>query len=261
MSGRIRAEATITSLPYPRWRYGLAALLTGAKTRIGDAEFSNPLLNLRVDTKPQAAHWVERNLALLPGLGLGFGEPKFEIPISRQSQEGAQRYLREKGLAKGDRPIGLHPGSGNPMRRWPEDRFVEIGKALAGKGNRILVFGGLGEAELAERVASGIGPGAASFCGDLPQVLALISLCRALAAADSGLAHCAAALGIPTLAIMGPSDENAYRPYGPHVRVLTNDVSCRPCYRPGGSICCPQKRRLCLDIGTDRVLAFLKEMI
>lgn len=260
MSGSIRAGAALPSLPYPRWRFGLAALSAGAKARIGDASLPNPLLNRTVDTKQSGRHWVERNLAMLEALGIACAEVKFEIPIDVRARATAVRFLNDFGLEDNGKPVGLHPGSGNPMRRWPEERFVKLGGLLAGQGKNIVVFGGPGEQELAGRVASGIGRGATAFCGNLVEALALISLCRAFAAADSGLAHCAAALGVPVLAIMGPSDDNVYRPYGPRVKVLTGRADCRPCYRPGKPIRCRHRNRPCLDIGAEEALEALREL-
>lgn len=253
-----KADWAISGLPYPRWRYGLAAMAAGAKARVGDAELSNPLLNQIVDTMARGAHWVERNLALLEGLGIDCAEAKYEIPVSPKGKSMAEGFLRDFGLAGRDKLIGFHPGSGNPMRRWPEARFVGLGKALTERGYRIVVFGGPGEQALASSVASGIGSGAAAFCGSLPDALALISLCRAFAAADSGLAHCAAALDVPTLALMGPSDERVYRPYGRRVKVLTGKADCRPCYRAGRPIRCRHQWRICLDIGVEEALEGLR---
>ncbi len=251
-------DAALPSLPYPRWRYGMASLFFGAKTRIGDVGLPNPLLNLMVDTKERGCHWVERNLAMLEGLGIAYAEAKFGIPVDEKSKATAIGFLKGYGLDDKGMLIGFHPGSGNPMRRWSSERFIELGRLLAGQGKHVVVFGGPGESDLAERVASGIGGKAASFCGSLQQALALISLCRSFVAADSGLAHCAAALEIPTLALMGPSDESMYRPYGPRVKVLTGKAECRPCYRPGRPIHCHHQRRICLDIGVEEALEGLR---
>lgn len=261
ISNKIRAEISLSSLPYPKWRYGLASLMVGAKTRVGGSDLANPLLNRTVDTKRSGQHWVERNLALLQVLGIVNKNPKFGIPIDLKSLAAARMFLKNSVLGRDDSLIGLHPGSGNPMRRWPEANFIGLGKALVSKGKKIVVFGGPGEEALAARVAGGIGMGASVFCRDLPEALALISLCRAFVAADSGLAHCAAALGVSTLALMGPSDESLYRPYGPKVKVVSGRADCRPCYRPGGAIRCKHQRRICLDIGVEEALQGLKELV
>ncbi len=243
-----RAEITIASLPYPRWRYGLLARYTRARVRIGDLDLANPLLCRLVDTRRQGEHWVERNLGLLPGLGIKADQVKFEIPIGDEELAAAEKLLQGWGLASDDNLIGLHPGAGNPRRRWPEERYIELGRILTLMGKKILVFGGPGEQELAARVAQGIGRGAVVFWGNLPQALALLTRCRALVGVDSGLVHCAAALGVSVLAIMGPSQPQAYRPYGRRVVVATGRSGCHPCYRPGQKIACRHPKRICLDI-------------
>lgn len=255
-----KAEASISCLPYPRWRYGLAAISVGARDRIGEVCLSNPLLNRMVDTSANGQHWVERNLAILEGLGISCFEVKFDIPIDLRARKSADQFLRDFDLYDDDNIIGLHPGSGNPMRRWLEENFIALGRLLALRGRRMVVFGGPGEGELAGRVGSGIGDEAVSFCGRLPAALALISRCRAFVAVDSGLAHCAAALGVPVLALMGPSDERTYRPYGPKVNVITHRSDCRPCYRPGKPIRCRLGDRPCLGIGVDEALDALQEL-
>jgi len=255
-----KADIALASLPYPRWRYGLLSVLGGARLRIGDAELRNPLLNRPVATGNRGSHLVERNLAMLEAIGLRRGEAAFDIPVNQRAREAVVCFLENAGIGGKTAITGLHPGSGNPVRRWPEERFVELGRALVGQGRRIVVFGGPGEEGLAARAASGIGTRAVPFCADLETALAMIERCAAFIAADSGLAHCAAALGVPTLALMGPSDERMYRPYGPRVRVLTGKADCRPCYRPGRPVRCRHQRRICLDIGVEEALEGLGEL-
>ncbi|GEM_PF-1080304 len=261
LAGLPRIDISLPGLPYPRWRYGLASLAAGARLRIGDAALGNPLLNRLVDTLSRGSHLVERNLALLGALGMDRPEVSFGVPIGDRARKNAGRFLGRFGAEDRDNIVGFHPGAGNPMRRWPRERFVELGRALAREGKNMVVFAGPGEKALAERVASGIGGKAAAFSGPLPEALAVIARCSAFAAADSGLAHCAAALGVPVLAIMGPSDEMVYRPYGPRVKVITGIADCRPCYRPGGRIRCRHGRRICLDVGADQALHALRSLI
>ncbi|MCG6957016.1 MAG: hypothetical protein LJF04_13590, partial [Gemmatimonadetes bacterium] len=81
-------------------------------------------------------------------------------------------------LDAGSRVVGLFPGSNAPARRWPVDRFVATGQALARDGVRIVVLGGAGERELTRAVAKDV-PGAVDAGGatDLPGLAALLSVC------------------------------------------------------------------------------------
>jgi ADP-heptose:LPS heptosyltransferase len=67
---------------------------------------------------------------------------------------------------------------------------------------------------------------------DLGQCAALLEKCSLLIANDSGPLHMACALGVPTVSVFGPVDEQVYGPVGEAFRhrVVTAAVECRPCY-------------------------------
>jgi ADP-heptose:LPS heptosyltransferase len=68
------------------------------------------------------------------------------------------------------------------------------------------------------------------LCGRLEQVGGFIGH-------DSGLSHLAAFLGLPVLAIFGPSDPRRWKPWGPRVSVLRADLKCQPCFETSPENC------------------------
>jgi heptosyltransferase-2 len=87
----------------------------------------------------------------------------------------------------------------------------------------------------------------------LPVLAAVMGLASACVSNDSGAMHLAAAVGVPTVAIFGPTDERATAPLArPHVpiEVLTNPVWCRPCMLRE----CPIDHRCMTGIEPARVL-------
>jgi ADP-heptose:LPS heptosyltransferase len=125
-----------------------------------------------------------------------------------------------------DAPSGLwaiHPGSGSPAKNWPLHRWIEWCRLLGRRdGRRVLVLGGEAEAATAPAWEPLEREGIIQRAGDLPLVEAAARLagCAAFAGHDSGFSHLAAALGLPTLALFGPTDPAVWAPFGPHVRVL-----------------------------------------
>ena len=143
--------------------------------------------------------------------------PTLDWPADRRAA-GRER-LRALGLR--ERPVAVHPGSGSPAKNWPVERFVEIVRRLRAAGREaVAVFG---EADV---------DAAAVFARELPDLpvlagLTLVELAGALAECgaflgnDSGIAHLAAAVGVPTTALFGPSDADVWAPRGRGgVRVL-----------------------------------------
>jgi ADP-heptose:LPS heptosyltransferase len=113
--------------------------------------------------------------------------------------------------------IAIHPGSGSPTKNWPVENFHALAAFLAEAGRRITWCLGPAEVERDPRT---------QFDGDVLQCESLVALAGRLASArvfignDSGITHLAAALGIPTVAIFGPTNPAVWEPRGERVRVL-----------------------------------------
>ncbi|MCC7494612.1 MAG: lipopolysaccharide heptosyltransferase II [Fimbriimonadaceae bacterium] len=183
-------------------------------------------------------HETERYLNLLRALGPEVRNPGMRIGLTAEAQVSAELLLQELELP---RPLvavapggGKNPGTTMTMKRWPLERFVELTQALrATLGVGVVVVGSPDEADLcaAVRAAS---PGVANLCGRtvLPHLAAVLARCAAVVANDTGPLHIAAALGVPTVALFGPTDPRLVAPLGPRHRYLWEPPECGPCYRP-----------------------------
>ncbi len=138
----------------------------------------------------------------------------------------AEGFWRDHALPRErDIPVvALHPGSGSPRKNWPAERYAALGARLARESRaRLLVIVGPAD-EAAWRVLRGhwmAEPPLILAQQSLAQVGAILSRCHLLVGNDSGIAHLAAALGLPTIALFGPTDPRIWAPQGPRVTVLT----------------------------------------
>lgn len=245
---RFRADAAISSVVFPRWRSGLLALASGAEIRI--CENGGPFCNRPVARKER--HIVMRNIALLQPLGVEAGRPDHpgllallptELPEPRQPR------------------IGLFPGAGHPYRRWHKEGFTEVGKRLSPL-HEILVFAGPLERALSREIAAAIGENARLVDGPLREKLGQLRSCRLYIGADTGLTHAAAAMGVPTVALLGPADPAEYGPLGPRVTVIRKQPPCAPCYKGGNRYDCPHPVRQCMaGITVQQVLAAVDQTL
>lgn len=114
----------------------------------------------------------------------------------------------------------VHPGAATGARRWPAERWAAVVAAAADAGHDVVVTGTASERVLAEQVA---GDRARVLAGktDLVQLAALVADAVQVVCGDTGIGHLAAAYGVPSVHLFGPTAPRSWGPpvQGPH-RVL-----------------------------------------
>lgn len=224
----------------------LLAVLAGIPIRAGYARHGRRLLLThpvavprRGETPSQEAHYY---LELLRRLGLieGYAEVReIRLPAPASVRAAARTRLEEtlaahgRGSLEGRAAVGISPGAAfGTAKRWPAERFAELaGRLTRELGAVPIFFGSQEETPLVESLLPQAGNAAVSLAGktSLGDFMGLIPGCDLYISNDTGAMHAAAALGVPTLAIFGPTDEQATRPLGPHVQLVVGRAECRPC--------------------------------
>ena len=146
---------------------------------------------------------------------------------------GPQARDRAKAIV-GNRPIlAIGPTANWIGKAWPANRFADLVQRLTAVGGildgaKVLVLGAPHERKMLGSLLESIPPerlidqvGRA----DLLTVYACLERCSLYVGNDSGLMHMAAAAGIPTLGLFGPSDERHYRPWGALARAVRGPLS------------------------------------
>lgn len=160
-------------------------------------------------------HKVEQNAAVMD---LDYvSDPKLWF-TDVQSQK-AQEFIPDGGFV-----LGIGPTANWVGKTWPADRFIEVIRYLTqdgGKfaGARVAVFAAPGEEEDARKVLASIPENRAIdiIAKTTPgEAAAALSICDFYLGNDSGLMHCAAASGVPTFGLFGPSYPHIYAPWGEH---------------------------------------------
>ncbi|MEK9646747.1 MAG: glycosyltransferase family 9 protein [Alphaproteobacteria bacterium] len=130
--------------------------------------------------------------------------------------------------------LGVGPTANWSGKQWPADRFAGLAaRATAADGllpgARVAVFGAPSERQMAAPVLDAIPDDRRIDLVGEPLDVAAACLARAVAFVgnDSGLMHVAAAAGVPTLGLFGPSPDARYGPWGPHCRVARTPESYR----------------------------------
>lgn len=140
-------------------------------------------------------------------------------PEGEEAPELTLPNTRERGRAllpdHGQPVLMLHPGSGSPAKNWPLKKFQALGE-WAARARALQPVWLLGEADtaLAGDLQSVRTPWPVRSGLDLGEVACALSACAGYVGNDSGISHLAAAVGVPTLALFGPSDPARWAPRG-----------------------------------------------
>jgi len=171
---------------------------------------------------PAAGTHVARHLAnvvaSVPGGPDALPMPTLQCPHEHRFQG---RCWLDEQIGHGVHPVAVHPGSGGKWKCWPPQRFAELAARLQAP---VLLVEGPADAdicrEFAEALASSV-PVVRATGVPLSRLAALLSESRGYVGNDSGVSHLAAALGVPTVAVFGPTDPAVWTPLGPEVSVVT----------------------------------------
>jgi heptosyltransferase-2 len=206
------------------------AWLSGARHRWGwDGSQLAFLLTRPMDFNQPGRHHIAIWRDELAAAGIPFQGMEMEVGLS-EDEEAEGRKRRE---AWSQPVIGLHPFAAKLRDKpWPWERVIALGQTLSEAGFLPLLFGGQKEAEAAERGVRASGGKMASVAGKLTlrQTMALMKQCAVFITLDSGPMHMAQALGVPTVALFGPSDPRETGPLRNAV-VLREPFECSPCGR------------------------------
>jgi heptosyltransferase-2 len=269
-------DIVIVTFPSNNLESAILASSIGAPARAGHrspAKLRPDKLYNAVSKTIEGKHEVDLNVDLVRALGLVVGDgevpdPRIELTVEER-RRGRETLTSCSIDPDKDVLVGMHPGAHKdmPQKRWKG--FGDVAWLMLENKvcTRILVFGGPDEKGLARDIEKatgelGEGCGVVSLAGSLSlrETAAVISLCKAFISNDSGLMHIAAAVGVPLVAIFGPTSYVRTAPRGKHV-VLRKERDCMPCYvMPGDSIKCEAGDCL-VDIAPEEVVKAVRELL
>jgi heptosyltransferase-1 len=168
-------------------------------------------------------HVIQKNLRLLRVVGVD--ARRVEFPLARAESSACAQVLRTLGAS----PFALiNPGAAWPNKQWPAERYGEVASFLHHvRRLRAVVLWGPGEEQLAGavvRASSG-----AAILAPATGIVDLLELCRRAAlmvCGDTGPLHLAAAVGTPTVAIMGPTDPARNGPWSAEDAIVSRFEAC-----------------------------------
>ena len=161
-------------------------------------------------------------------------ETFISLRVSEEKRRSADEFLCESGVRQGALRIAIGAGASyGSAKCWPPPRFAEVANQLQSEADAdVILFGTAAEASVSTAISAEMRRPPIDLTGktaiaDLP---ALLSQCHLFIGNDSGAMHVAAAVGLPVIAVFGPTDPEGTAPVTPRCSIVQQKPYCSPCF-------------------------------
>jgi heptosyltransferase-2 len=219
-------------------------LRLAARRTVGSSGGGAGLLLSRSSPVDRSRHQVFDHDPLLAALGLPAVDPDWRPSLPEVLRAEGRELLASQGVWP-SMTVGLAPGAAwGESKRWPAARFGQLAEALHGGGMCPVVVVGPGEEQLAREVAASaaLPVPVVGTRVDVAGLAGVLSHLAALVGNDSGPMQLAALLGVPVVALFGPTNPLRTGPRGRGSAVVSRRLRCAPCFQPR----CPLVHSDCL---------------
>jgi heptosyltransferase-3 len=239
-----------------RWRAGLVE--EGAKPG-----WKKALLSASAPFENHSLHTVNLNLRLAGVLGIA---RSYEMPLHWAPADEAALKILLPGFGQVRQAV-LHPYPKFAYKMWTRDAWVELGRRLQSAGYEVVLTGGpdAEEKRYVEEIRRAL-PAATDLAGRLsfPQLSLLLTRAACYVGPDTVMTHLAAATGVPTVALFGPSNPMKWGPWPRNLENAGTPYRLRGALQVAGNVALVQGQTHCvpcLQEGCERHVASLSDCL
>ncbi len=261
----------ITFYPSNRYHYNIFSILTLAKERYGHKYINdkwwylNSLKNKTIKENINY-HCVEENVELIRLLEPSISNqniPNLEVFLTDQEITSAEKLIPKRKIN-----IGIHAGcdikKNHINRRWPLNNFVELINKL-NDNFKFFIFGNTQEKNINQFIIENTKSDTTLIeYPNIRDTAKLINQMNVFISNDSGLMHLASALNIPTIVILGPTNQTLIKPWKIPHKIISLNLKCSPCfnYSPKPLTCSQFNQFECVkNISSDLVINNLYDLL
>lgn len=226
----------------PGDRGAILTLLSGARQKIsfyaddGRLWRNRVFTHLATDEPKPGRHMAQYYLGLLEAYNIKTDhiQPEHDVPEYRHQE--AKALLENEGVSSARPIIAVQPFSIWKYKEWGVDEYIQLINWLISEYDvSIIITGSLDERERAYEIIKKCQRNTYNLAGktSIGTLAAVFKTCRLFIGVDSAGVHIAAAVGLPTVCIFGPSSYIDWAPRGQQHCVAYKDLPCMPCQNKG----------------------------
>lgn len=194
-------------------------------------------------------HEVECFCDVVKSLGVEVKDKSLFLKIDDHAKRKIREILFSNNISEKKFAI-IHPGCGihGYYRQWNIERYAEVAEYISSNYNlKVVITGSKDDLNTIQKFKKFYTAGLdLSGKTSIEELIALVSMAKFVICGNTGVLHIAAALGIPTVAIHGPTNPIKWGPWGKGHIIIKSDLDCSPCSYLGFEYRCKERR--CLEI-------------
>ncbi len=244
-------------------RSAIVTLLSGARHRVGYRfSWRQYCYSVVVNPRGGEVHNAEFNLDALRALNIPVGSQEPYFPLGAEARLFADEFIRVNNLEHSFL-LAINAGGGWYTKRWRADSYASLLRRCCEEFDlRAVLIWGPGEVDAVRAIAGKVGQGAViTPPTTIPQLGAILQRCTMMVTNDSGPMHIASAVGVPVVAIFGPTNPRFQGPLSPRSEVVRKEeLDCLGCNLTACPIGNPCMEALSVDQVYQTVKRFISEL-
>ena len=249
-------------------RGAVIALLSGAHTRI--ARYANDgtlwrnrlFTHLVKPTRENIQYAARHSLNIVAPFGLAEADPRPGISVPERRRRKAEAIMKKARIPQNKPLVAVHPFSLWKYKEWRLSEMAALLDRIQIEYHCNLVVTGAPNERKRAKDLIGIcdrkpyNLAGETSIGELP---AVFEACSLFIGVDTAALHIAAAVGIPTVGLFGPSSWTNWAPRGRDHLVVKKGLSCQPCSQKGcdGS----EKSRCLTELTAQEIYTMMVEIL
>ena len=197
-------------------------------------EHSYIFLNERIPAVDMEIHALSRGMMLIDALGIPSNTVEYKLPVSSYDHEKVDGLMRTYGMLGVKPLVAINPVAKWETKLWANKKFSQLADILIDRNDAKIVFtGGPEDGSTIQDIMAAMKGHAVNLAGHttLKMLAALYQKVDFVVSTDTGPMHMAAAVGIPVVALFGPTAPWRTGPFGTGHQIVRGGPECSPCFK------------------------------
>ena len=197
-------------------------------------EHSYIFLNKRIPAVDMEIHALSRGMMLIDALGIPSNTVEYKLPVSSYDHEKVDGLMRTYGMLGAKPLVAINPVAKWETKLWANKKFSQLADILIDRYDAKIVFTGSPvDGPTIQDIMAAMKGHAVNLAGHttLKMLAALYQKVDFVVSTDTGPMHMAAAVGIPVVALFGPTVPWRTGPFGTGHQIVRGGPECSPCFK------------------------------